>query len=88
MAQMMNFDLDSEENVVGNKENAGYLHFLLFHQCFPEFSFTGWIKVQGMCAKGLKQSIKLEKSYQVYFEHSHGFYLSLLQACDKLYWYA
>ena len=34
------------ENTVGKEENAGYQHFLLFPQCFPEpslGSFKVWI---------------------------------------------
>ena len=28
---------DSEENIVGKGENAGFQHFLLFPQCFQPF---------------------------------------------------
>ena len=33
------------ENIVGNEENAGYQHFLLFSQCFQKASFTRLLKV-------------------------------------------
>ena len=33
------------ENIVGKGENAGYLHFLLFQQCFQKASFWGLLKV-------------------------------------------
>ena len=29
------------ENIVGNGENAGYQHFLLFPQCFQKASISG-----------------------------------------------
>ena len=41
----MIFVLDSVENIVGNGENAGYQHFLLFPQCFQKPSFSGLLKV-------------------------------------------
>ena len=34
VAQMMISDSDRVENTVGEKENAGYQHFLLLPQCF------------------------------------------------------
>ena len=33
------------ENILGNGENAGYQHFLLFLQCFQKASYTGSFKV-------------------------------------------
>ena len=33
------------ENIMGNGENAGYQHFLLFPQCFQKASFPGLLKV-------------------------------------------
>ena len=33
------------ENIVGKGENAGYLHFLHFPQCFLKASFSGSLKV-------------------------------------------
>ena len=38
------FVVGREENV-GNGENAGYQHFLLFSQCFQKASFTEVLKV-------------------------------------------
>ena len=35
---MMKFFFDRVENIVGKGENAGYQHFLLFPQYFPESS--------------------------------------------------
>ena len=37
--------LDRIENIVGKGEDAGYLHFLLFPQCFQNASYTGSLKV-------------------------------------------
>ena len=39
------------ENTVEKGENAGYQHFLLYPQCFPEPS-SGLFS--GLCGKGLK----------------------------------
>ena len=36
---------DRVENIVGNGENAGYQHFLLFPQCFQKASMSGSLKV-------------------------------------------
>ena len=33
------------ENIVGNGENAGYQHFLLFPQCFQKVLYTASLKV-------------------------------------------
>ena len=38
------FLFDRDENIMGKGENAGYQHFLLFLQCFPEPSFLGSLK--------------------------------------------
>ena len=35
---------DNVENIVGKGENAGYLHFLLFPQCFENASFPFALK--------------------------------------------
>ena len=35
---------DRVENNVGKGENAGYLHFLLFPQCFQKVSFPEALK--------------------------------------------
>ena len=37
--------LDRVENTEGKVENAGYQHFLVFPQCFPEPSSLGSLKV-------------------------------------------
>ena len=37
---------DRIENIVGNGENAGYQHFLLFPQCFQNFKQPGSLKVR------------------------------------------
>ena len=44
-AEMMNFVFDKVGNIVGNRENAGYQHFLLFPQCFQRASLLGSLKV-------------------------------------------
>ena len=45
VAEMMGFVFDREENIVGKRENAGYQHFLLSPQCFPNASTSGSLKV-------------------------------------------
>ena len=45
VAQMMNSVFDREENTVGKGENAGYQHFILFPQCFPETSSLDLLNV-------------------------------------------
>ena len=37
---------DRVENTVGKGENTGYQHFLLFLQCFPNFTSSGSFKVR------------------------------------------
>ena len=41
MTQKLKFFLGKIENIVGNGENAGYQHFLLFPQCFQRLLFQG-----------------------------------------------
>ena len=36
--------LNRVENTEGKGENAGYQHFLIFHQCFPKPSSLGVVK--------------------------------------------
>ena len=43
--EKLKFELGSVENIVENGENAGYLHFLLFPQCFLTASFSRSLKV-------------------------------------------
>ena len=45
VAEIMAFVFGRVENVVGNGENAGYQHFLLFRQCFQKVSYPGSLKV-------------------------------------------
>ena len=45
VAQKMISVFDRAENIVGKGENAGYQHFLLFPQCFQEFSISGSLKL-------------------------------------------
>ena len=33
------------ENIVGNGDNTGYQHFLLFPQCFQQANFLGSLKI-------------------------------------------
>ena len=40
----------SLKNIVGNGENAGYQHFLLFSQCFKSYLFQGSYKLE-LCGK-------------------------------------
>ena len=37
-------DLKRTEKIVIKGENAGYQHFLFFPLCFPQASFTGFVK--------------------------------------------
>ena len=39
------FAMETEENLVGKGENAGYQHFLLFPQCFQKAFYTGSLNV-------------------------------------------
>ena len=45
LTQKLKFVKGREENIVGKGENAGYQHFLLFPQCFHQFSSSGSLKV-------------------------------------------
>ena len=45
VAKTMISVFDRIENIVGNGENAGYQHFLLFPQCFQEAFYTNSLKV-------------------------------------------
>ena len=45
-ARMMISLFDRVENTEGKGENAGYQHFLLFPQCFPNPSSIGSVKVE------------------------------------------
>ena len=45
VSRMMISLIDRVENTVGKGENAGYLHFLLFPQCFLKPSCLGLLKV-------------------------------------------
>ena len=40
ITEKLKFVLEWVENIVGKGENAGYLHFLLFPQCFEKVSFA------------------------------------------------
>ena len=56
----MIFIFDRVENIVGKEENAGYQHFLLFHQCFQKGLYIGSFKV-----KIVRETVKVESvSYQ------------------------
>ena len=41
----MKFVLERVEKIVGEGENVGYKHFLLFPKCFKKASYTGSLKV-------------------------------------------
>ena len=40
---------DTQENIVGKRENAGYQHFLIFPQCFQRASSSK----SGLCCQEL-----------------------------------
>ena len=40
---MAKFVSNTIENIVGKRENAGYLNFLLLPQCFQMYSSLGWV---------------------------------------------
>ena len=44
--------LSSIENIVGNGENAGYQHFLLFPQCFHKAFILRVVKSQNCVVNG------------------------------------
>ena len=44
MTEKLKFGLEQVENIVGNGENAGNQHFLLFLQCFKQASYIGSLK--------------------------------------------
>ena len=48
---------DRVENTVGKGENVGYLHFLLFPQCFLNPSSLGLLKVGIVCKPFPKQAL-------------------------------
>ena len=50
VAQKVQAFFDQVENIMGNGENAGYQHFLLFPQCFQKTSFQGASGVGIACA--------------------------------------
>ena len=50
-AEIMISVFDRVENIVGKGENAGYQHFLLFPQCFLQFSSTWVFKSQDCVVK-------------------------------------
>ena len=43
--EKVRFVLGRVQNFAGKGENAGYLHFLFFPQCFPKLSTLGLLKV-------------------------------------------
>ena len=45
VTQKLKFKLGRVENIMGKDENAGYLHFLHFPQCFQNASSSGSLKV-------------------------------------------
>ena len=46
LAKKLNFVFGRDENILGERENAGYQHFLLFPQCFQKASFLGSFKIE------------------------------------------
>ena len=59
VAKMTTFLFDRAEKTVEKRENAGYQHFLLSPQCFPNLSSFGSLKVGIVCGK---EFIKLQMS--------------------------
>ena len=45
LGEITRFVFERVENIVGNGEDAGYQHFLLFLQCLQEASYSGSLKV-------------------------------------------
>ena len=64
MSQMANFGLDKMENIVGEEENAGYQHLLLFPQCFQKAISLELLKV-GIFWERVKSIIYLFGSEKV-----------------------
>ena len=52
VGEMMIFDDDWTENIVGKGENVGYQHFFVFPQCFQKDSSVGLLNI-GPCGTGL-----------------------------------
>ena len=48
--QKLKVVLQTEDRIVGKKENAGYQHYILFPQCFQQASF-GVAETQNCVAK-------------------------------------
>ena len=48
---MMISVFDRVENIVGEGENAGYQHFLLFPQCFQKGFYLGVVESQDCAVK-------------------------------------
>ena len=46
LTQKLKFMLGRVENIVGNGENAGYRHFLLFPQCFQKLTLFRGVKCE------------------------------------------
>ena len=53
MAEIGKLVLDRVENIVGNGENAGNHHFVLFLLCYLKAAFPGSGKPGIVCGKGL-----------------------------------
>ena len=45
MIEKLKLVLERVENIVGQGENAGYQHFLLFPKCFQKISFSWLLNV-------------------------------------------
>ena len=60
VTQKLKFTMGRMENIVGNGENVGYQHFLLFPQYFQKLSFPEVLK--GLCGKELTRLDDLFKS--------------------------
>ena len=43
--EKLKFIFERVENIMGQGENAGYQHFLLFPQCFQKASYSESLKV-------------------------------------------
>ena len=64
VAKMMISLYDRLENTVGKGENAGYLHFLLFQQCFPKPSSAVSLKV-GNCVGKSERGIEITLALKI-----------------------
>ena len=75
MSQKFKFLFLRVESIVGNGENNGYQHFLLFTQCLQKASFSGSftvrivrkkVKTQKIISSGYVKAVLLHMCYNIW----------------------